>query len=165
LRFPETHGTLVRPGLALYGVSPYAGSESAAALTPALSWKSRVIYLKMVPEKTSVSYARTWTAKRPTRLATLAVGYADGLRRSLSNKGQVLLQGRRVPIVGRVTMDMTMLDVTDLPECHVGDEAVLLGAQGGESITAQEMADWADTNAYEILCGIGGRVPRVVTHG
>ena len=165
LRFPETHGTMVRPGIAFYGVAPYAGAESVIELKPALTWKSRVIFLKTVPESSSISYARTWISKRPTRVATLAVGYADGLPRILSNKGQVLLQGRRVPILGRVTMDMTMVDVTDLPDCHVGDEAILLGEQGAERITAQEMAEWAQTNAYEILCGIGARVPRVVNHG
>ena len=165
LRFPETHGTLVRPGLAFYGVPPYPRALNVIALTPALAWKSRVIFLKMVPEGSSISYARTWIAKRPTRVATLAAGYADGLPRILSNKGQVLIGGRRAPILGRVTMDMTMVDVTDLPDCHVGDEAVLLGRQGAEDLTANEMADWAQTNAYEILCRIGARVPRVVIHG
>ena len=164
LRFPEAHGTLVRPGIAYYGIPPYDGAYKTATLTPALAWKSRVIFLKTVPEGTSISYARTWTAKRPTRVATLAVGYADGLPRILSNKGHVLIQGRRVPILGRVTMDMTMVDVTDLDECRVGDEAVLLGTQGRETITAQDMAGWAQTNAYEILCGIGPRVPRIILH-
>jgi len=165
LRFPETHGTLVRPGLAFYGVSPYPRALNVIVLTPALAWKSRVIFLKMVSEGSGISYARTWIAKRPTRVATLAVGYADGLSRVLSNKGQVLISGRRAPILGRVTMDMTMVDVTDIPDCHVGDEAVLLGRQGAEDITANEMADWVQTNAYEILCRIGARVPRVVIHG
>jgi alanine racemase len=165
LKFPETHGTLVRPGLAYYGVPPYAGASSAVSLKTVVTWKSRVIFIKTVPAGTSVSYARTWTAKRPTRVATLAAGYADGLPRIVSNKGQVLLGGRRVPILGRVTMDMTMVDATELPDCHVGDEAVLLGRQGQEEITAQELAEWAETNAYEILCGIGARVPRITTHG
>ena len=165
LRFPETHGTLVRPGLAFYGVPPYPRALAVVPLAPALTWKSRVIFLKGVPEGSSISYARTWTARRPTRVATLAAGYADGLPRLLSGKGQVLLGGRRVPILGRVTMDMTMVDATDVPGCHVGDEAVLIGRQGAEEITAQEMAEWAETNAYEILCGIGARVPRKVIHG
>lgn len=165
VRFPETHGTLVRPGLAYYGVPPYAGAAKDIALKPALTWKSRVIYLKSVPVGTAISYGQTWIAKRPTRVATLAVGYADGLPRLLSNKGQILLQGRRVPIIGRVTMDMTMVDATELPECRIGEEAVLIGTQGDETIAAQEVADWAETNPYEILCGIGARVPRVNIHG
>lgn len=165
LRFPETHGTLVRPGLAYYGIAPYPRAQSVVSLAPALQWKSRVIFLKMVPEGAGISYARTWIAKRPTRVATLAAGYADGLPRLLSNKGQVLLGGRRVPILGRVTMDMTMVDVTEVPDCHVGDEAVLLGRQGDADISAGEMAEWAQTSAYEILCGIAARVPRVVLHG
>jgi alanine racemase len=165
LKFPETHGTLVRPGIAYYGVPPYPGASREVALQPTITWKSQVIFLKTVPPGSSVSYARTWTAQRPTRVATLAVGYADGLPRLLSNKGQVLLRGKRVPIIGRVTMDMTMVDVTDLPECCIGDEAVLIGTQGSQELTALEMAEWAQTNAYEILCGIGARVPRVVLHG
>jgi len=161
LRFPETHGTLVRPGLAYYGVPPYPRAQNVVSLTPALTWKSRVIFLKKVPEGSSISYARAWITKRPTRVATMAVGYADGLPRLFSNKGQVLVGGRRVPILGRVTMDMTMVDVTDLPDCHVGDEAVLLGRQGTEEITAHDLAEWAQTSPYEILCGIGARVPRL----
>jgi alanine racemase len=169
LRFPETHGTMVRPGLAFYGVPPYPRAQNVVTLSPALTWKSRVIFLKTVPEGSCISYARTWIAKRPTRVATLAVGYADGFPRLLSNKGQVLIGGKRLPILGRVTMDMTMVDVTDLQAggqaCRIGDEAVLIGRQGTEEITAGEMADWAQTNAYEILCGIGARVPRGMTHG
>ncbi len=164
LQFPETHGTLVRPGIAYYGVPPYAGASKAVTLTPALTWKSRVIFLKMISKGSSISYAQTWKAKRPTRVATLAVGYADGLPRILSNKGHILVGGKKVPILGRVTMDMTMVDVTDLPDGHVGDEAVLIGEQGGEHLTAQDMADVAQTNAYEILCGIAARVPRVIVH-
>ncbi len=164
LRFPETHGNLVRPGIAYYGVPPYADAAGAVDLKPALTWKSRVIFLKTVPEGASISYAQTWKAKRKTRVATLAAGYADGLPRHLSNKGYVLLQGRRVPIIGRVTMDMTMVDITDLPDCRVGDEAVLIGTQGEQKITSLDLAEWAETNAYEILCGIGARVPRITVH-
>lgn len=162
LRFPETHGNLVRPGIAFYGVPPYAGAEKDVTLQNVLTWKSRVIFLKTVPEGTSVSYARTWTAKHKSRIATIACGYADGLPRLFSNTGAVLIGGQRVPIVGRVTMDMTMVDVTELPACAVGDEVVILGSQGPACITPLQMAEWAQTNAYEILCGIGARVPKVV---
>jgi alanine racemase len=165
LRFPEAHGNMVRPGIAYYGIPPYAGAAKKISLKAALTWKSRVVFLKTVPKGTGISYARTWKAKRKTRVATLAAGYADGLPRILTNKGEVLLLGQRAPIIGRVTMDMTMVDVTDIPECRVGDEAVLIGAQGKDEITALEMAGWAQTNAYEILSRIGTRVPRITVHG
>ena len=102
IRFPQTHGTMVRPGLAFYGALPYEGAEKVVHLKPALSWKTKVIFLKTVPKGFSISYARTWKAPRPTRVATLAVGYADGYPRILSNKGEVLLKGHRAPILGRV---------------------------------------------------------------
>jgi alanine racemase len=164
LRFPETHGNLVRPGIACYGIPPYPGAEKDVALEPVLTWKSRIIYLKTVPSGTSVGYARTWKATRQTRIATLAVGYADGLPRLLTNKGHVLIGGSKAPIIGRVTMDMTMVDVTGLRPCRIGDEAVLLGHQGPEEITVSQIAEWAQTNPYEILCGLGPRVPRVIIH-
>ncbi len=161
IRYTDTHGTMVRPGIALYGIAPFRGAEKELALKPILSWKSRIIFLKTVPAGAVISYARTWVAKRTTRVATLAVGYADGLPRLLSNQGQVLLGGQRVPILGRVTMDMIMVDATDVPNGHVGDEAVLLGSQGAEQIPVEEWAKWAQTNPYEIVCRIADRVPRI----
>ena len=165
LRFPNAHGTLVRPGLALYGVDPYLGSESVIELKPVLSWKTRVVYLKWIPERFPISYARTWISKRPTRVATLAVGYADGYPRALSNKGYVLVHGQRASIIGRITMDMIMVDVTDIAECRVGDEVVLIGSQGEDKVLSGDLARMAQTNAYEILCRIGSRVPRFYTNG
>ena len=164
LRYPRTHGTMVRPGLALYGARPYAGAEHAVDLQPVLTWKSRVIFLKTIPKGFSVSYARTWRAKKATRVATLAVGYADGYPRHLSNVGEVLVKGHRARVIGRVTMDMLMVDVTAAPSCHIGDEAVLIGAQGHQRITADEVAQKAQTNVYEILSRIASRVPRIY-HG
>jgi alanine racemase len=164
LRDPQTHGNLVRPGLSLYGIAPYAGAEKDVALEPALTWRTRVIFVKTVPAGVSVSYARTWTSRRKSRIATLAFGYADGYPRLLSNRGHVLIRGRRLPIVGRVTMDMSMVDATDLPECRVGDEAVLLGRQGGASINVSELAEGAQTNSYEIVSRIAARVPRFYGH-
>jgi len=164
LRSPNLPMTLARPGLALYGVPPFSPLPENMKLEPVLSFKTRIVFVKMLPQGSSVSYARTWTASRLSRIATLAVGYADGLPRLLSNRGEVLVRGQRAPIVGRVTMDMTMIDVTDLPECHVGDDVVLLGRQDKQELRAVEWAAWADTNAYEILCGISARVPRV-EHG
>lgn len=161
LRFPEAHGSLVRPGIAIYGIAPFRGAERMIRLEPALEWKTRVIYLKTIPAGFRVSYAQTWTARRPTRVATLAVGYADGYPRHLSNKGVVLLRGRRAPVIGRVTMDMMMVDATDVPAVDAGDEAVLIGRQGRERITATELAGLAETNAYELVSRIAARVPRL----
>ena len=163
LRYAETRSNFARPGLAFYGLSPYEG-EKPIALAPALAWKTQVVFIKTVPPGTSVSYARTWTAARQSRVATLAVGYADGFPRQASNKAQLLIRGRRAPVVGRVTMDMMMADVTDIPDCHIGDEAILIGAQGNDRITAHDLAKWSDTNAYDIVCRIGSRVPRVTLH-
>jgi len=164
-RFPEKQPVLIRPGLTLYGVAPYAAMPHAQELKPVLTWKTRIIFLKNLPSGSSISYARTWTAQRASRIATLAVGYADGLMRLLSNRGRVLIGGRRMPIVGRVTMDMTMVDVTDLESCDVGDEAVLIGNQGEAQVSAGDLAQWAETNPYEILCAISARVPRIRVHG
>jgi alanine racemase len=161
IHFPESHYNFVRPGLALYGVPPTPESARSVSLKPVLAWKTRVVFLKSVPSGTPVSYDGTHRVSRPSRLATLPVGYADGYRRALSNKGCVLVKGRRCPVLGRVTMDQTVVDVTDVPQVDVGAEAVLLGAQGAERITANEMASWADTISYEVLCGITNRVPRM----
>jgi len=161
LRYPETHGTLVRPGLALYGIRPAPDLPASLALQPILTWKTRIIFLKQIVQGAIVSYGNTWKSKRLSRIATLAVGYADGLPRLLSNQGFVLIQGKRAPIIGRVTMDMTMVDVTDLPECHIGEEVVLVGRQLEDQIAIEEIAKLAQTNSYEILCDIGARVPRL----
>jgi len=152
---------LVRPGLALYGVAPAPWIQLPRPLEPVLSWKTEIVHLKSVPPGTAVSYGGTWTARRPSRIATLPVGYADGYPRRLSNRAQVLLRGRRAPVVGRVCMDLCMVDVTDVPGAALGDEVVLLGRQGSEEIAATELAAWLETMAYEVMCGLGARVPRV----
>jgi alanine racemase len=157
---PASRYDLVRPGLALYGVAPWPGIPGAGALRPVLSWKTHVVFLKTVKAGTPVSYGWTWRARVPSRIATLPVGYADGYRRDLSNKGRVLIRGRRCPVVGRVTMDQILVDVTGIPGVDVGEEAVLIGAQGRERITAEALAEAAGTIPYEILCGISKRVPR-----
>ncbi len=157
---PETHFDVVRPGLALYGLSP-APAADMAGFAPVMEWKTRIVFLKKVQPGTAVSYGGTFRARRVSWLATLPVGYADGYRRSLSNKGQVLVRGKRCPVAGRVTMDQIIVDVTDVPGVEVGDETVLIGKQGAERISAEEMAEWADTIPYEIVCGVSARVPRV----
>jgi alanine racemase len=149
---------LLRPGIALYGYGPYAAERG---LQPLLSWKTRIAALRTIPVGEGISYNATFRAARPTRIALLPVGYADGYNRLLSNRGEVLVRGQRAPIAGRVTMDQTMVDVTDIPDAAMGDEVVLLGQQGSERITADDLAAHTGTIAYEVLCAIGTRVPRV----
>ncbi|HTS82923.1 MAG TPA: alanine racemase [Myxococcaceae bacterium] len=153
---------LARPGLALYGLAPAPWLRPPRALEPVLRWKTAVMHLKSVAAGTPISYGSTWTAPRPSRIATLPVGYADGWSRLLSNRGSVLVRGRRAPIVGRVCMDLCMVDVTDIPGAEVGDEVVLLGRQGNEEQDAHRLAALQSTIAYDVLCAIGARVPRVV---
>ena len=162
LLLPEARLDLVRPGIMLYGCHPRGRKgPSEPSLRPALRFRTTISQIRDVARGESVSYGRTFVAPRDLRVATLPAGYADGVGRLLSNRGHVLLRGRRAPIVGRVCMDMTMVDVTDLPEASVGDEAVLIGRQGAEEITADEVAELQGTISYEVLCRIGPRVPRV----
>ena len=158
--FPAHAGDMVRPGLMLYGSSPVPAFQPE--LRPALTWKTRVVLVREVGEGRSVSYGRTFKAPESMRIATLAVGYADGYRRCLSGKNaEVLIRGRRCAVLGRVTMDQILADVTALPDVAAGEEVVLLGAQGEEEILATELAEKAGTIAYEIFTGIGPRVKRV----
>ena len=162
---------MLRPGLSLYGYAPRFSRDGAVAtpanpsraeLRPVLSWKTRVTTLRNIPPGEGVGYNSTFRATRPTILALLPLGYADGLSRLLSNRGSVLIRGRRAPTAGRVSMDQTVVDVTDIPAVAVGDEVVILGSQDGESVTAYEIADLLGTIPYEVLCGIAARVPRVL---
>jgi alanine racemase len=158
-RYPQSHYTMVRPGIALYGSHPFEAVE-AAALQPVLTWKTRLARVQAVPAGSGVSYGHTFVTRRPSVIGTLPVGYADGFCRGLSNTGEVLVRGRRVPIVGRICMDMATIDLTDLPQACVGDEVILIGIQGTECITVDEMAQCCGRIPYEILCAIGPRVPR-----
>jgi len=153
---------LARPGLSLYGLQPAPWLRPPRLLEPVLSWKTAVVHLKSVPAGTPISYGSTWTAPRPSRIATLPVGYADGWSRLLSNRGAVLVRGRRAPITGRVCMDLCMVDVTDVPGVEIGDEVVLIGRQGAEVQDAHQLAALQGTIAYDVLCAVGARVPRVV---
>lgn len=150
----------VRPGLMLYGVHPGPAVGSGVDLRPVLSLTTRILLLKRVPPGMPISYGRTFVTRRDSLIAVLPIGYADGYPRALSNAGRVLVRGRAAPVVGRVCMDLTMVDVTDVPGAAEGDEAVVIGAQGAAAITAEDVAAGAGTIAYEILCGIGPRVPR-----
>ena len=161
VRFPEAHFSLVRPGIMLYGYHTLPATVPAPDLRPVLSLRTTIVQLRRLSRGDTVSYNRTFIAKRPTRIAVLPIGYADGYSRRLSHRGSVLIQGRRAPIVGLVCMDMIMVDVTDLAPVHVGETVTLIGQQGGESIWADEVATWIGTIPYEVLCGIGSRVPRL----
>ena len=158
-RYPESHGNLVRPGISLYGSHPFP-SRRAGGLRPVMRWSTRVVRVQSVPAATGVSYGHTFVTGRPSRLGTLPVGYADGLDRGLSNLGEVLVRGRRAPMVGRVCMGLCVIDLTDIPQAGVGDEAVLIGDQGEDLLTVDDMATRCGRIPYELLCGIGQQVPR-----
>ena len=161
ITLPEAYFNMVRPGLMLYGIYPSPEMADRISLKPVLSWKTRILQLKKVPSNASISYGQTFITQRDSLIATLPIGYADGYPRLLSNRGQALVGGKRAPVAGRVCMDLTMLDVTDIGKIHQGDEVVLLGTQENETISADEMASWADTISYEILTSIGARIPRI----
>ncbi len=161
VRFPDSHFSLVRPGIMLYGYHTLPTTVPAPDLKPVLSLHTTIAQLRTIPRGGTVSYNGTFVATRPTRIAVLPIGYADGYNRRLSHRGSVLIQGRRAPIVGLVCMDMIMVDVTDLAPVHVGETVTLIGQQGRESIWADEVATWIGTIPYEVLCGIGSRVPRI----
>lgn len=154
--------TLVRPGIVLYGALPSADFAGGMDLLPVMRLKSRVAMLKWVEPGTSISYARRYLSERPTLIASVPVGYADGYPRALTNRGEALVRGQRARVAGTVCMDWIMLDVTDIPGVAVGDEVVLMGCDGqGNRVPAEELAEKAGTIPYEIFCGISKRVPRV----
>lgn len=159
---PETHLDMVRPGISLYGFYPSAEvSKEGISLIPAMTLKARVIQVKMVPAGFHVSYGMTYQTENPTVIATVSAGYADGLNRLLSSKGQVLTGGTRAGIVGRICMDLTLLDVGHIPDVGIGDEVVIFGAQGQEFIPVEEMAETLNTVHYEIVTSLASRVARV----
>jgi alanine racemase len=163
---PHTHLDLVRAGISLYGLYPSAEvNQGRVALKPAMTLKSRVIHIKQVPAGFAVSYGSTWKSPRPTCIATVPVGYADGYSRRQSNRGHMLVRGQRAPIVGRVCMDLTMLDVGHIPAVALGDEVVVFGGRGRESLPVDEVAAGLDTINYEIVSALTARVPRVFIGG
>lgn len=167
VKLAEKYGAraMLRPGLALYGYAPrFSGGKTpdfAEQLQPVLAWKTRVASVRTIEPGETAGYCATFRAARRTRLALLPVGYADGLNRLLSNRGAALVHGQRARIAGRISMDLTIVDVTDIPGVAIGDEAVLLGSQVSERISAYDQADLAATIPYEILCNLNARVPRV----
>jgi len=158
--YRDAHFDMVRPGIMLYGGLSSPGYQSASSLRPVMHFLGRVLQVRDLPDQTPVSYARTYYTKGPQTIAVLSAGYGDGLPRSLSNKGCVLVQGRRAPIVGTVCMNMVMIDVSGSRDIRAGDEVVFLGSQGNECITGDEVADWGGTISYDIFCSIGQRNAR-----
>ena len=167
-KFPESHFDMVRPGLILYGALPspslqavLSEKENLSPFQPVMQWKSQIILVKSIAKGQPVSYSGSFTTQRGSLIATLPVGYADGLHRSLSNKMDVLIRGKRAPQIGNICMDMTLIDVTEIQDVQAGDEVVLFGKQEGQTITVDEMATKGGTIPYEILCNLGKRVPRI----
>lgn len=152
---------MARFGIALYGAYPLERDWKKITLKPVLKWKTKIIAIKDVPAKTPVSYNRTYVTKKSSRIGIIPVGHADGYPRLLSNRSSVLIRGKKAPVAGVVCMDLTMVDLTDVPQAAVGDEVVLIGNQGKTEIRAEELATLAETIPYEILCRISERVPRV----
>ena len=161
LSTPHAHFSMVRPGIMLYGYAPAPHLASHAALEPAMRLRTRIAQARRVSKGTPVGYGGAYVTTRPSIIAVLPIGYADGVHRLNSNRAQVLVRGHRVPVAGRVCMDHTMIDVTDVPGVEAGEPVVLLGAQNGAVVSADDLGFWCETISYEVLTAIGKRVPRV----
>ncbi|HUH65787.1 MAG TPA: alanine racemase [Syntrophales bacterium] len=164
LNYPAFHLDMVRPGLMSYGVYPGPETRTKANLAPVMTFKTRVVLVKEFPKGYSIGYGRTYVTDKPTRIATVPVGYGDGYGRILSNQGEAIVREKRVPIVGNISMDMCTIDVSGIDDCQIGDEVVLMGSQGYEYISADEIAAREKTISYEILCALGKRAPRIFLH-
>lgn len=164
VNLPDARLGIVRVGLIAYGVHP-PRDAARLPIAPVMSLRSRLVQVRDLPAGVPISYGRTFVTARPSRIGVVPVGYGHGYSWLLSNRGQMLVSGRRVPIVGRVTMDLTMVDLTDVPEVEVGDEVVLFGEQSGASLPVEEVAGWSETLAYEVMCTIGKRVARLYRSG
>jgi alanine racemase len=170
LLFAPTHFTMLRTGIGLYGLWPSRETfiscrekgGSVPDFRPVLSWKTRLVQKKLIPEGTFVGYGCSYRTTRPTVLGVLPVGYADGYDRALGNRAHVLIRGRRAPVIGRICMNLTMIDLTDVPGAGLEEEVVLLGRSGDERISAETMAEWAGTINYEIVTRISSLAPRRV---
>jgi len=159
--YRRAHLNLARPGLIIYGMYPKYTFPKLIKLKPVLSLKTKVVFLKDIPPGRSISYGRTFISQKYTKIATLPIGYADGYHRGLSNKAEVLVRGQYAPIVGKITMDQTMIDVGRIRGVRVGDEVVLIGKQGRHEIRIEKLARLAGTIAYDFVCAISNRVPRI----
>lgn len=167
LLYPKTHYNMVRWGIGLYGLYPSKDVQSSALrkmkLAPALTWKTRIAQIKAIPKNSTIGYDRAFTASQPMKIAVLPVGYWDGYDRHLSNKGIVLVRGKKCPVAGNICMNMCMVDVTTVPGARAGDEVVLLGKQGSREITAEDVAEKIGTINYEVITRINPLVSRIVT--
>lgn len=162
LQLSQSHFDMVRAGILLYGVYPSAEVSRSVAVKPVLSWKSRVVYFKVVKPDHPVSYGSTWQAEQMTRVVTVPVGYGDGYFRAMSDKAQVLIHGRRYAVIGRICMDQMMVNI-QWETAYNNDEVILIGTSGDQTINCEDLADWANTIPYEILTNINTRVPRIYT--
>ncbi|MER1992904.1 MAG: alanine racemase [Eubacteriales bacterium] len=160
-RHPEMHLDMVRAGISLYGYPPV---KTDMSLEPCMTWTATVSYVKELAPGSYVSYGRTWQANRTIRAATVTCGYGDGYHRSASGKACVLIHGRRAAVIGRICMDQMVADVTDIPDVKPGDEVILIGREGHEQITAEDLAKWSGTISYEILLSVGSRVKKEIIH-
>ncbi|MBW1863964.1 MAG: alanine racemase [Deltaproteobacteria bacterium] len=160
MAYKDSHFNMVRPGIMLYGGLPSPGFQAPSPLKPVMDFRGRVLQIRDLPDHTPVSYGRAYYTNGPKRTAVISMGYGDGLPRSLSNKGKLLIKGKRADIIGRVCMNMIICDITNIKNVLPGDEAVLLGHQGDMSITADEIAMWAETISYEIFCSIGQKATK-----
>lgn len=164
LDHPAARLDLVRPGIMFYGLYPSPASDRLVPLKPALTFKTKIVFMKEVPAGKTISYGRTFTTTRHTKVATIAAGYADGYNRLLSNRGEVAVNGHRAPVIGRVCMDQTMIDVTDVPDAGVGDDVVLMGG-GIDHLSVERLAEMLGTIPHDVVCAISKRVPRVYIGG
>jgi alanine racemase len=160
LQLPESHFDLVRPGIVMYGVYPSAEVQKTIEVVPALSWTSRVVYFKVIEPNHPVSYGSTWQSDHMVRVVTIPVGYGDGYFRNMSGKAEVIIRGKRYPVVGTICMDQFMVNI-EWDSAYNNDNVILIGESGGECITVEDLAEWAGTIPYEILTNINTRVPRV----
>ncbi|MEW6716156.1 MAG: alanine racemase [Chloroflexota bacterium] len=164
LQIPESYLDLVRPGILLFGVYPSSGVPRTIAVKPALSWRSRVVYFKVIKPGNPVSYGWTWQSDHLVRAVTVPVGYGDGYFRCMSDKAQVIIRGKKYPVVGRICMDQMVVNI-EWDSAYNGDEVILIGEADGETITCEDLAEWAGTIPYEVLTNINTRVPRIYFHG
>jgi alanine racemase len=162
--YKESHMNLIRPGLMVYGLYPNRDfPRGKIELKPALSLKSRIVFIKNVPAGRKISYGGTYITRQPSRIATIPIGYGDGFSRQLSNKGYILIKGRRIPVVGRVCMDQIMADVTNISSVDIGEDVTLIGSQKKEKINVEEIAHLCNTIPYEVVCWFDNRIPRIYT--
>lgn len=160
IKYPESHYEAVRPGIITYGIQPNNNVPKDSPFRPIATWSTRIVLIRDLPENTPISYGSTYHTKAPSKIATLPIGYADGYPRALSNNADVLIRGTRCPVRGTVTMNETMVDITDLPHAAPGDPVILIGQDGDQTIHAEELAETCNTIGYEILTGIGPQVVR-----